>query len=816
MIEGQSPKFIRRAILSPAFGLELVETVLLNHAEVFQNHKELTFLLSNKVMTVINRILTGRSGFPVTIRATRVFSILLREHLSAIRSECEITLSQLIQNLENDGTTVWRSVLSMEVFKMMFSSPDLIATIYSTFHDEKGNTNPIQNTLATFVRLAAEKPSVIGLGTQSTTPSAQTTSKSISQEQAVVEAGNAAGLVRGDVGVGETNVPGISARWSSVKVPCMDQLDKTTVPTFPETYLYSLVLTCVTSLSEMLAKAVLPVAIQAQRRSGTTEKSVTSPIQSKADLSDEVVSTEEPINRPGVQVDRKIQARSVLPNPLATKDYGSRMSIRAFAKLIDECWPPVLACLSTFLYAALDSDYYRGLVRSIQKFTQTSGVLRLSTPRDAFLATLAKASSPPNCLPPESLQLPTTSGANLEANNAATVGPSLGSESFQNQLPSDHSMKSRRSSVDGRDPHLTQRHLMCLRALVNLAIVLGPILEDGWGIVLDCIQKSSSALAKYGSVATAHEYSSTQQSESTSQPTLGAEIAAVENAVTRLFYSTSEYPDDAFGQLLLALTTLIRDPNDCRKPLSSRTSPRSKDQEPLSESSATATLTTNSQFYISKVGQLANINIKRLVCDPPPKSWELLTNSLVEIAISPLKHDKVRLMSVGVICSVVTEAIGAATNEDDLLRGNVDRRCLSTLQSVVSPVVERRDRQSDTHAGCDIHVLQSILECLKSILEHHGDSLVVGWDTILDLVGSIFMPDSADHPKSQRDADKHPEPLPSLVSNSLLRSAFTSTQLICSEFLDTIPKPVIPSLISLLGKFSAQRSDVNTSLTVSG
>ena len=81
---------------------------------------------------------------------------------------------------------------------------------------------------------------------------------------------------------------------------------------------------------------------------------------------------------------------------------------------------------------------------------------------------------------------------------------------------------------------LTQRNLMCLRALVNLAIALGPVLEEGWKIVLECLQKAHVLLALSGTAAVANDYRlSTQASEKTPsealpQSSLSQEIAAVD------------------------------------------------------------------------------------------------------------------------------------------------------------------------------------------------------------------------------------------------------------------------------------------------
>ena len=119
---------------------------------------------------------------------------------------------------------------------------------------------------------------------------------------------------------------------------------------------------------------------------------------------------------------------------------------------------------------------------------------------------------------------------------------------------------SRRMSLDTPGGSLTQRNLMCLRALVNLAIALGAILDQSWPIILENLQRADSILAQSGSIASARDYRSGSINAErnladggTALSSVSSEIAAVEAAITRLFQSTSEYSNEAFLPLLSAL-----------------------------------------------------------------------------------------------------------------------------------------------------------------------------------------------------------------------------------------------------------------------
>ena len=119
------------------------------------------------------------------------------------------------------------------------------------------------------MRLATERPALIGLGQQSTVPSARGETGDTSSDQAVAEAGGLAGVIGGPVPEFKTGgqVTGIGTQWSLLKSPCMEQLDKSEAPALPETYIYSLVLTCITNISESLAKFILPLTVHHETKS---------------------------------------------------------------------------------------------------------------------------------------------------------------------------------------------------------------------------------------------------------------------------------------------------------------------------------------------------------------------------------------------------------------------------------------------------------------------------------------------------------------------------------------------------------------------
>ena len=820
MTEGKPAQYIRKATISSAFGLELIEGALLNHANVFHAHPEQTQLLLKRVMPLVNRFLSEKPGFAVTVRTVRVLCILLREHLSAIESECEIALGFLNHILDTDSITTWRRALCLEAFRIIYFNAELVVNLYSAFDAREDKKNIVQDNLAAFVRLAAEKPSLIGLGQQSTVPSTEAVSRAAEQEQAVIEAGNAAGMIGSDFGVSEINVAGISTQWSTMKVPCLDQLDKTDGPNIPETYVYSLVLTCINSLTEVLAKVVLPVTIQSQQK---PIRKVRPSAKSRVDDSQEPPT----INGPGGRTDspgpQRQSSRSLPANPLDLKDHPANKSIAITATLITDCWPAILASSSTFLYATLDADFYRGLVRSVQKFTQVAGILRLATPRDAFLTTLSKAAVPPSLLKNDSLVTPTSTLMSPEGKTPTRGLMSPSTESFFTQASTDSPSRSHRGSAEASGPTLTQRNLMCLRALINLAIALGPILDQGWSIVLESIQKANVLLATSRNVAAARELKSPTQASIADglsvQTNLSSEIAAVESAVTRLFQSTHEYPNDSFKILLTALCGLLRGTGGFDAPVTLKTPTKVQRRVPsiAGISASSAVQPEYGHFALSKLGEIARVNLRRLVYDAADGGWDLLVGTATEMSTSFDEDNTARLLAANVLSTIAAESVVFASSDDEGIRHDVQQRSLSALQNGIKALQGRHNMKPGLLMPADADVQQSFLDSLRSILERCGDSIVTGWNTVFYIIGTTFVPDGHStsyqdgEPKAEAKRESHHT---GVISIKLARTAFSSLQLICSDFLNIIPKSCASALTNLLSQFCSQTSDMNISLTV--
>ncbi|EPS40721.1 hypothetical protein H072_5374 [Dactylellina haptotyla CBS 200.50] len=817
--EGQKPQHVQFTQIPQPFGLELIESVLSNHYEIFLSHKEQAHIVRARVAPFVIRSLSNKTNFPIAVRVIRIFYVLIRRHLSILESECEVALGLLMHMLDPDTGPGWKRALCMEVVRGLFAESSLIRRLYNVYDAQKDKRPVLKELTAMLARLATEKPSVIGLGTQSSIPMDQNTLRNISNEQLAMEAGGVAGIIGGAVGMSDGTAPGLSPHWSSVRVPCIEQLDKTEPPSTPESYLYALVLSCVNSFSEGLAKFILPLAspLPEAKPSKKGRLKVASQKAIIANDSDATSGGETPSGTPPNTISKKNSSmkrrfQGIL-NPLTIEDHPLAAEIQTIASIVDSCWPAVLALYSTYLYATLDNDYYHSLVRSLQKFTQVAGVLDLGTPRDTFLTTLGKAAVPPQVL----------------SSHVAYSGHGDTSSTSKGDLPTAPSTLNI-PGADYKPLPLNVRNLICLRALLNVGTALGTTLKDSWTIVLEALQQTDYILQSTYRASTKSSAQSIKSMDSqrsvnegqTNLSNVGPEIAAVEGTSQKLFESTKEFNNEAFRSFLAALCELLALDELSSDTTTEPDSPEAKRDRkvlPVSPSFGQHRLSTfgmrrkssaassiDNTFVISKLGELVQVNIERLITeDADDNGWNTIQHYLLLASTTRGVEGAIRLKASDILHEFV---ILAARTLNPETSGAIDiqERILKSLLKELQGLEEASQVSTDVHSNtvklvdADIH--KSALEALTTMLEQSGENLKAGWGILFSIMNTAFKPPVEG--KTFRPAGK---------SIRLLKTSFASLQLICTDFLGLLPIDCVLVLIDTLYSFCAQVDDLNISLT---
>lgn len=797
MTEGQRPNFLAAGSLSQNFGFELIESAITNHTDTVMGHPEQIHVLRLQLMPLILKILSDKISFATTVRAMRLLQLIISRLLFALAPECETALNLLNRTIETDASPMWKRALAMEVFRDLQADPPLMRSIYAHYDEEDTRKAIVRDHLASLVRLASEKPNVIGLGQQS---SMSARPKEDWADQVALQAGGIVGSIGAAINLSESEGPGISTRWSIPRTPLLELLDKSESPSLPSTYLYALAVTCISNFSDGLGKFLLPFTSPKENKPKKKEHDSHENVSDNADASAGVKFS---------QKRRSFRAKKLPVNPLTLEDHVLYPQIRVSAHMVEHCWPALLAVSSTFLNATLDSDFYHALIRSFQKFTQVAGLLGLSTPRDAFLTTLAKHSVP--------------IGRNMALMMRAGLGPNSQPESNENSDLESSPTPSKRSSIDPGSIAMTPRNLLCLRALLNLGIALGPLLQKSWSIILETLQqaefmlpRSSKGRPRISSQPSQGIPSHVVPEHDKSGEDFGVEVLAAETAALRMIESSSDLPDDAFLDVVKCLDGLLRYSasydgltEESRDVLLSPQTPIKKHQRLSSISTATdeATDLQGNMFVLDKLEQLIQCNTSRLTNIQSSDCLDQLIKQIEIVVVSHAANSSVRIKAAEILNNLIV-SIAISKEPPPEEQNALRRKIFSAILSSISALYGKVRQQSKDSQNCDVEVHRILLEAVRSILEQCGDSLENGWDTVFAIITSTF-----DRPT------KIDENLPlskfRTKSPKLVRSSYGSLQLICSDYLNHVPLSCLSMLLDTLYMFSSQSQDLNISLTVS-
>lgn len=377
--------------------------------------------------------------------------------------------------------------------------------------------------------------------------------------------------------------------------------------------------------------------------------------------------------------------------------------------------------------------------------------------------------------------------------------------------------------------HRNTRNLLCLRALLNLGIALGPTLSASWQIVLETLQQADFVLFTTGKTAgrtpTAAKGPDPNADKEANAllSNFGTEVKAVETAASRLFESTIDFPNNAFLEVVNAVCSLLEKRPAPEFPFSARdarpeTIPEgeipSNLPSPTSQHRKVSGLNLASgpvqpdQFALAKLGDLASINLERLLVHPPDVSgWTPLVTELNAALSATSVSAPIRTRAAEILVRLILEAANATASQPEDVRGTIQLRLLEAFRDALLPLQSAERDVSVTNHSTDIEIHRVVLEGLKTILENCGESLSNGWHLTFEIIDSIFSNRVNGSDKKQTGTTL------STRSTKLIKASFGSLQLICSDFLSSLPNTCFLQLVDTLYKFCSQDDDLNVALT---
>jgi hypothetical protein len=766
--EKEKPRMLKLTTLQRTFGLELIESILSGYEGIVKLHPELLFLLQHKLHPLIIRLQTEKPSFPVALRICRLIYVLIRHYSDKMSAEVEMYITSLIR---------------MGVGELADDEKK----------EKDGKKEPKRDGVAPYLHVLALEI-LRGISSDPVVLRAIWTQyDKAGGPKLFAKIVSAFGHL---VNEKPTHL-GVSSQIYGLDVP------PTALASNQAGY-FDMGIGMVASAASVGVSAVGAMVGSGQGGGLGFHSTMKQRLIEQHDKTEAPPVPETYIYLLAVQALDAI-AESIVAGIAdeATRDVSRGMA--------ETAWPPLLASLSYIISTNLSDQLFAEVLTALQGFTIALGNLNLNTPRDAFLNTLARYAVPHAVV--SAMQsytdapTPRTGTVTELSLTALGVGPT-------------------------GPPSLSERNLACLRSLISAAQVLAPTLGPGWHDVLETLQNANYLL----SASRGKQLNKRQVSISGMPPSNGGSARAsvdlprpemlqnvgpdtIQAAVNNLFERSVELDDEAFTVFITALCRLSAemigmDPeraiNDAASPNPNAGSPPRLTASPMVPPSSSpiegrrrtsgiaisqSIKSGERSFGLAKLRAVATINLSRMVRSETSTAWTAVMQHLLGVARHGSAPSTIRMQASDTLGELILASLRA---EHD---ARTQRQVFDVLASQVdvNPVSQT--------VATDYDVRAAGYQTLNQILQSWGHSLEVGWPPIFGMLNSVCQ-----HP-GPNDAGRSPV---HRGNANLVRIAFPSLTLICTDFLSSLDASAMRMCILCLGQYGQQQDDVNITLAAVG
>ncbi|KAE8231547.1 hypothetical protein CF326_g3433 [Tilletia indica] len=783
LASGEPAPFLQLNSLPRTFALELIESILTNHPNLFRSshHPELLLVLRQSTCPLLIKALSEKPVFPTSLRLMRVLFLLLRQFSTELVLEVEILMNIMIKTIQplqapgipeegNESgplTPPWQRILVMEVIRSLTADITFLRNLWKWYDAEQSGSSVFAKLIESLHRLVTENPQALGRGSEQMSGSAAASlNRRQSQSRGSMDQGYTGGLYEAAAGFANAAIGGVLAPNSSealglsfeASAPSMqtiDQLDKAEAPVTPPTYVYLLAMQSLVNVAQAFSSQILPAY--------------------------SAFVNARPKNSP----------RAPPPLDLDTLKGSTRQDMDAAIAMVNSAWTSLLASFTFLLSSKCDDAVFAEVLSALRNFTNVTGVLSLQTPRDAFIASLLKFAVPRPVV-------------------ATVAAQKLSAEPANNA-----------SNANAQRPRLLSRNLACLKALTQISHYLSGMLQERWLEVLEGLCDAEFVLQRTmtrGKPSTEGSppstartlpmgpYSSSSLSSvdpRTGQPQLLSDLDAdhLLADIRHIFENSTALDTNAFKAFVTALCQLSDQYALVEEAVagSTPTSSPSKSRKGASSGSiASAVRLTGSDlsFPLSNIGLVLTLNIERLCSNPANEGWDIVVQHVLKLLEGAALRAALRLQASDMLDSALLLALNSPKGQRTEA---IQRQVLDALRA--QGILEARRANS-----ADVEVRKRGLEALLKAIESHGHGFLLGWETIFEIC-------SAACPTSQQDAGSS---LNVRSAAPLIKVAFSSLQLVCSDLLTLLSHEQLRLCISTLTDFSMQHEEVNVALTANG
>ncbi|KAJ2808537.1 Endocytosis and vacuole integrity protein, partial [Coemansia guatemalensis] len=817
MAAGSDSIFIR--VVDPVdqnLVMDLIESVLTNHAAVVARHTAMLQVLRERLAPFIVNFFAERAPFMLVVRNIRIAWLFIRDLHADLAPECELLLSVLTRLIDPGtgeagkttaagsggdrsrrgsvsllhrpvimqssksasatGFPLFYRVLAMEVVRNTLQDPALLCRLYMQFDgrnagggDKGEDSHVIADVLAAVARVASER-SDLRENNADGIPSAVPSGGSSTDGGGAADAHGAAQL---------------GAHNSSLRTEMHRLLDKHDPPGVPETYLSFLGLTTVLSVVGGLAGHVLQLC---------TETAVCQIPHDK-----EAAGTE--------------LGPVLNPQQMAAAVHDAQVA--AAKGVLSHSWPVLLSVYTFYMTVRLDDRLFTQIMETARKAVQMSGAVGLVEARNAFLMLLCRS-----CLPQAAIS---EHERQHQPPAAATEGDGSGSPHMQTAALVT-------TSLAGVGFGMHARQMECLRAVVACAQYLAAELGAMWYPVLVTLQQAEELLYQsQGSAQSAGGRGAARRGSTAGRDDGMPGCQAVQRDCARLLGFARACGPAAVTWAVRALCAVGADLSNV--PLGSQVAAPVE-----AEMRATPGLVhrrlgaalNRATFAVEQLRRFAVDNIDLLVCMPadepmaqePDATWLMVTRHLLASASYVHTPAAIRAQACDALADVVLAAMDLAAQADlpgasenaQVRSGTAQVQILKPLLLMATgAVAEQGPAESEPEQFRRfVEVCHRALDTLHRLLQESGRSLQHAWGVVFDILHAV-LDDGAGAPLAEPAAGAAAR-----QPGYLMRCAFPCLQLICTDYLEDLPPHCLRRCIRALGLFGRQAEDLNISLTAIG
>ncbi|KAJ2830311.1 Endocytosis and vacuole integrity protein, partial [Coemansia furcata] len=350
--------------------LELIESVLTNHAGVVSQHAAMAQTLRERLAPFIVGFFAERASFALAVRSIRIAWLFVRDLHTHLPAECEIILSVFSRLVDSGiptnngsgnkrrasvstktavgsaGFPLFYRVLALEVVRDLLENAPLLHKLYSLYdgrvvadegEGKEEDCHVILDLVSAISRVAVERGDLR------------------SANGSIPSAPSDHALAVGDASLADVSAQQIGASTCRMRLEMYKLLDKQDPPNIPDTYMFYLAASAVISFSEGLVGDILPRC---------TERISCQPLHSGS---------------------RQPTEASVL---------GAVTEPGVVGGFVRHAWAAVFSAYEFMAGVRFDDLLFARMLESARKLAEVAGALGMNEARDTMLALLCSG-----CLP---------------------------------------------------------------------------------------------------------------------------------------------------------------------------------------------------------------------------------------------------------------------------------------------------------------------------------------------------------------------------------------------------------------------------------